>query len=32
MYQALEELKASFQDEIIEAEENGFDDIAEGLI
>ena len=31
MYQALEELKASFQDEIKEAEENGFDDIAEGL-
>ena len=27
MYQALEELKASFQDEIKEAEENGFDDI-----
>ena len=31
MYQALEELKASFEDEIKEAEENGFDDIAEGL-
>ena len=31
MYQALEELKASFQEEINEAEENGFDDIAEGL-
>ena len=31
MYKALEELKASFQDEIKEAEENGFDDIAEGL-
>ena len=31
MYTALEELKASFQDEIKEAEENGFDDIAEGL-
>jgi hypothetical protein len=31
MYQALEELKASYQDEIKEAEENGFDDIAEGL-
>ena len=31
MYQALEELKASFQDEIKEAEENGFDDIAQGL-
>ena len=31
MYQALEELKASFQEEINEAEENGFDDIASGL-
>ena len=31
MYQALEELKASFEEEIKEAEENGFDDIAEGL-
>ena len=31
MYQALEELKASFQEEINEAEENGFDDIANGL-
>ena len=31
MYKALEELKASFEDEIKEAEENGFDDIAEGL-
>ena len=31
MYQALEELKASFQEEINEAEENGFDSIAEGL-
>jgi len=31
MYQALEELKASFQEEINEAEENGFSDIAEGL-
>ena len=31
MYQAFEELKASFEDEIKEAEENGFDDIAEGL-
>ena len=31
MYQALEELKASFQSEIKDAEENGFDDIAEGL-
>ena len=29
--QALEELKASFQEEINEAEENGFDDIANGL-
>ena len=31
MYQALEELKASFQEEIKEAEENGFTDIADGL-
>ena len=31
MYQALEELKASFQEEINEAEENGFSDIADGL-
>lgn len=31
MYQALEELKASFQEEINEAEENGFTDIADGL-
>ena len=31
MYQALEELKASFQEEINEAEENGFSDIANGL-
>jgi hypothetical protein len=31
MYQALEELKASFQEEISEAEENGFQDIADGL-
>ena len=31
MYQALEELKASFADDIKEAEENGFEDIAEGL-
>ena len=31
MYQAFDELKASFQDEIKEAEENGFDDIAQGL-
>ena len=31
MYQALEELKASFQEEINEAEENGFQDIADGL-
>ena len=31
MYQALGELKASFQEEINEAEENGFSDIAEGL-
>ena len=31
MYQALEELKASFQEEINEAEENGFADIADGL-
>ena len=31
MYQALEELKASFQDEITEAEESGFEDIANGL-
>ena len=31
IYQALEELKASFEEEIKEAEENGFDDIAEGL-
>ena len=31
MDKALEELKASFEDEIKEAEENGFDDIAEGL-
>ena len=29
--QALEELKASFQEEINEAEENGLDDIANGL-
>ena len=31
MYQAFEELKASFQEEIKEAEENGFTDIADGL-
>jgi hypothetical protein len=31
MYKAFEELKASFQEEINEAEENGFTDIAEGL-
>ena len=31
MYQAFEELKASFQEEINEAIENGFDDIADGL-
>ena len=31
MYQALEELKASFQEEINDAEENGFQDIADGL-
>ena len=31
MYQAFEELKASFQEEINEAEENGFSDIADGL-
>jgi len=31
MYQAFEELKASFQEEIKEAEENGFIDIADGL-
>ena len=31
MYQAVEELKVSFQEEINEAEENGFDSIAEGL-
>lgn len=31
MYQAFEELKASFEDEIKEAEENGFEDIAQGL-
>ena len=31
IYQALEELKASFQEEINEAEENCLDDIANGL-
>ena len=31
MYQAFEELQASFQEEIKEAEENGFTDIADGL-
>ena len=31
MYKSFEELKASFQEEINEAEENGFPDIAEGL-
>ena len=31
MYNAFEELKASFEDEIKDAEENGFEDIAEGL-